>query len=137
LELRYSIQVMKVAITDGIKISVETKFRSVSILESNPRYFFEYQVTIENRNAFRVQLLRRDWFIYDSLDMPHYVSGEGVVGQKPILETGEVYVYTSACELKSEIGYMTGHYTFLNLESQVEFPVLIPRFDLIYPLKMN
>lgn len=128
---------MKTAITEGIRISVVHSFRpDYSRLQDNV-YFFEYKVSIENISSFSVQLLRRDWFIYDSLDSPKYVSGEGVVGQQPVLGPGEVYTYTSGCDLNSEIGYMTGHYTFMNLSTQTEFPVLIPRFELIFPAKMN
>ena len=128
---------MKTAITEGIKISVISKFRpELSNLDDNV-FFFDYKISIENRNSFTVQLLRREWFIYDSLSMPKYVSGEGVVGQQPILEPGEIYSYTSGCDLSSEIGYMTGHYTFRHHRNGTEFPVLIPKFDLIFPAKLN
>jgi ApaG protein len=128
---------MKTAITEGIKISVVSTYRSeLSQLDANV-FFFDYKITIENRNPFAVQLLRREWFIYDSLDTPKYVSGDGVVGQQPVLEPGEIYTYTSGCDLTSEIGYMTGHYTFIHTGNGSEFPVLIPKFDLIYPPRLN
>lgn len=128
---------MKTAITEGIRISVVSKFRPELSRPDGNVFYFDYRISIENINPFAVQLLRRDWFIYDSLDSPKYVSGEGVVGQQPLLEPGEVYTYSSGCDLSSEIGYMTGHYTFLNLESTTEFPVLIPKFELILPAKLN
>lgn len=125
------------AITEGIKITVVSQFRpELSGLQTDV-YYFDYKIRIENFNPFTVQLLRRDWFIYDSLSAPKFVSGEGVVGQQPKLEAGEVYTYSSGCDLKSEIGFMTGHYTFVNKQTQVEFAVLIPRFDLITPSKLN
>jgi ApaG protein len=125
------------AITEGIKITVVSQFRpELSGLQVDV-FYFDYKISIENFNSFPVQLLRRDWFIYDSLNAPKYVSGEGVVGQQPVLEAGETYTYSSGCDLKSEIGFMTGHYTFVNKQTDVEFPVLIPRFDLITPSKLN
>ena len=125
------------AITEGIKITVVSQFRpELSGLEVDA-FYFDYQISIENFNSFSVQLLRRDWFIYDSLKSPNYVSGEGVVGQQPVLEAGETYTYSSGCDLRSEIGFMTGHYTFVNKQTNVEFPVLIPRFDLITLSKLN
>ncbi len=128
---------METTITKGIKISVVSNFKSeYSNLLQNV-YYFEYKIEIENRSEHTVKLIRRDWFIYDSLDIPRYVSGEGVVGQQPVLSPGEVYHYSSGSDLSSEIGYMTGHYTFINLETKLEFPVFIPRFDLIFPAKMN
>lgn len=125
------------AITEGIKITVVSQFRpELSGLQVDV-FYFDYKISIENFNSFPVQLLRRDWFIYDSLNAPKYVSGEGVVGQQPVLEAGETYTYSSGCDLKSEIGFMTGHYTFVNKQTDIEFPVLIPRFDLITPSKLN
>jgi ApaG protein len=125
------------AITEGIKITVVSQFRpELSGLQVDV-FYFNYKISIENFNSFPVQLLRRDWFIYDSLNAPKYVSGEGVVGQQPVLEAGETYTYSSGCDLKSEIGFMTGHYTFVNKQTGIEFPVLIPRFDLITPSKLN
>lgn len=128
---------METTITKGIKISVVSSFKSeYSNLLQNV-YYFEYKIQIENQSEHTVKLIRRDWFIYDSLDIPRYVSGEGVVGQQPILSPGEVYQYSSGSDLSSEIGYMEGHYTFIDLETKLEFPVFIPRFDLIFPQKMN
>jgi ApaG protein len=125
------------AITEGIKITVTSKFRPELSGIDGEVFYFDYQITIENINPFSVQLLRRDWFIYDSLNSPRYISGEGVIGQQPTLVAGEIYQYASGCDLRSEIGYMTGHYTFKNLENGLEFPALIPKFDLISPTKMN
>lgn len=128
---------METTITKGIKISVVSSFKSeYSNLLQNV-YYFEYKIQIENQSEHTVKLIRRDWFIYDSLDVPRYVSGEGVVGQQPILSPGEIYQYSSGSDLSSEIGYMEGHYTFIDLETKLEFPVFIPRFDLIFPQKMN
>lgn len=125
------------AITEGIEITVRSEFKiNFSQVDLN-KFYFEYNISIQNKSPYTVQLMRRDWFIYDSLDAPKYVSGPGVVGQQPVLSPGEVYNYTSSCQLVSEIGYMTGHYTFNNLDLKTEFPVLIPKFDLIYPYKLN
>lgn len=128
---------METTITKGIKISVVSSFKSEFSNLQQDVYYFEYKIEIENQSEHTVKLVRRDWFIYDSLDIPRYVSGDGVVGQQPILSPGEVYQYTSGCDLSSEIGYMTGHYTFMELETNLEFPVFIPRFDLIFPAKLN
>lgn len=128
---------MQTAITEGIEITVESEFKINFSQVDLSRYYFEYAISIQNKSSHTVQLLRRDWFIYDSLDAPSYISGNGVVGQQPVLSPGEVYSYKSSCQLVSEIGYMTGHYTFKNLDLDTEFPVLIPKFDLIYPFKLN
>jgi ApaG protein len=128
---------MHTAVTEGVLIRVQPKFMPEYSSVENMKFFFKYHVEIENLNSFPVQLISRDWYIFDSLDLPKIVSGEGVVGEQPILKPRESYAYNSACELSSEIGYMTGHYTFKNLETNSLFPVLIPRFELYYPVILN
>lgn len=128
---------MSTAITEGIKIHVKPQFvEEYSHIEENV-YFFRYTVEMENYGDHPVQLLRRDWYVFDSLSMPKIVSGIGVVGKQPVLQPGETFSYSSVCNLESSIGYMTGHYTFKNLETENEFPVLIPQFDLYFPGALN
>lgn len=126
-----------VAITEGVLVKVTTQFRADVSQAKEGSYYFNYRVDIENQNRFPVQLIHRDWFIFDSLNPPIHVSGEGVVGQQPRLETGEAYNYTSGCEIHSEIGAMHGFYTFLNLETRDVFRVEIPTFQLVFPGRFN
>lgn len=123
--------------TSGISIVVMPKYNDkLSFIDDN--YFvFEYFITIENIHHDFVRLLFRKWYIFDSLKEPCVVQGMGVIGENPMLKRGEKYSYTSFCELKSEIGYMEGIYTFLNLETNKQFKVSIPRFELVYPFKLN
>jgi ApaG protein len=65
------------------------------------------------------------------------VSGEGVVGQQPILQPGEVYSYMSGCELSSEIGFMKGYYSFKQNGKNSTFQVFIPQFELYFPPRLN
>ncbi|MDX1651891.1 MAG: Co2+/Mg2+ efflux protein ApaG [Brumimicrobium sp.] len=132
---------MDTAITKGVKISVETTFRPDLSDISKRILFFNYAIEIENQNPFRVQLISRNWHIFDSLDNLRNVNGPGVIGEQPVLEPGEVFVYSSGCDLVSELGYMEGHYDFaqLNAEDKPEryFKVIVPRFRLEYPAKLN
>lgn len=129
---------MSIAITEGIEIKVTTRFRpDLSQPETGSSYFYNYHVTLENHNPFDVKLLHRDWYIFDSLNEPYLVSGPGVIGEQPILKTNEKFDYTSGCEIKSEIGAMSGHYTFMNLKTGMHFQVLIPSFELSFPPKLN
>lgn len=128
---------MSTAITSGIKISVEPSFRDDLSNADHGNYFYQYKVIIENRNDFSVQLLEREWYIFDSLNVPKKVKGKGVVGEQPLLAAGEVYSYLSGCELISEIGYMKGKYTFQKLGTYEQFQVEIPKFDLLFPARLN
>lgn len=128
---------MSTAITEGVQITVNTQFRPDLSHVADSQFFFNYRITIENQNDFNVQLLNRDWYIFDSLNDPDFVSGNGVVGEQPILKPGQQFTYTSGCELFSELGFMKGFYTFKNLRDGQLFQVFVPTFKLIYPPKLN
>ncbi|MEN9978139.1 MAG: hypothetical protein RLZZ569_764 [Bacteroidota bacterium] len=129
--------IQQTAITEGVLVKVNTKYRGDLSTISEGVYYFNYHIIIENQNNYSIQLIHRDWFIYDALFPAAHVSGEGVIGQQPILEAGEVFSYTSGCELRSEIGSMSGFYTFLNLVTNETIRVDIPSFNLIYPGRLN
>jgi len=128
---------MSTLITSGIQISVQTQFRPDLSNVVKSEFLFNYRIDIENTNPFSVQLLTRDWYIFDSLYNARYVNGEGVVGEQPILKPGESYTYTSGCDLCSEIGMMKGFYTFKNLIDGELFEVTVPTFKLEYQAKLN
>ena len=128
---------MTVAITNGIKVSVEVSFNSkYSSIQKN-NYIFNYQITISNESIFPMKLRSREWFIFDTLDFPRVVKGEGVIGEQPELEPGETYTYSSSCDLQSTLGKMKGYYYFDNLISNEELKVKIPTFILMYPNLLN
>jgi ApaG protein len=125
------------ATTEGVKVTVFTKYRPDLSEVDSSRYFFNYQIEILNSNNFPVKLLYRNWFIFDSLEEAHVIKGDGVIGEQPELKSGESFIYTSGCELHSEIGYMRGFYTFDNLLSGQRFDVSVPQFQLIYTPRLN
>lgn len=128
---------MVTEITQGVKVTVETEFQPGQSNLINGEYVFAYRITIENVSDNRVQLLRRHWYIFDSLGEYREVEGEGVVGQQPILHPLDVHQYVSACYLTSEMGRMHGSYTFMRMEDGKLFEVVIPEFSLIVPAKLN
>jgi len=117
-------------ITKGIRISVLTNYEGLHSQSENSMYLFSYFITIENQTNDTVQLLSRKWEIYDSLNSKEVVSGDGVVGQIPILEPQEKYTYRSNCLLQSKIGAMKGHFNMINFTSKTHFKVQIPSFQL-------
>ena len=139
---------MSTLITSGIQISVKAKFRQDLSEVTDSQFFFNYMIEIENTNNFDVQLISRDWYIFDSLNEARYVTGAGVVGEQPVLKSEERFVYTSGADLKSELGMMKGFYTFKNgkpvktkpnkdLIDGETFQVFVPTFLLEYPYKLN
>lgn len=123
--------------THNIEISAEVKYWPHYSNPKENHYFFIYFIAIENKSEYSVQLLRRHWFIFDSIGDNREVEGEGVVGELPVLEPGEKFNYNSGCNLVSDMGYMKGYYTMVKLVDGKEFTVDIPKFELIVPAKMN
>ncbi|WP_196886106.1 Co2+/Mg2+ efflux protein ApaG [Aureivirga sp. CE67] len=124
-------------VTNGIKISVKTEFESTVYRNYKLHYVFSYRLSIENQSNDTVQLLRRNWTIFDSLNEVEEVSGEGVIGEKPILKPKEKFTYKSHCILTSKIGAMKGHYEMINFTTTQKFNVNIPTFQLIVKGAIN
>ncbi len=124
-------------ISEGVIISVETFYQSSESDPMNQQFLFSYRITIENKNPFSIQLLRRHWFIYDSNGFVKEVEGEGVVGIQPLIHTNESFQYVSACCLQTELGKMEGTYLLQNQNNKKNFSVLIPSFILQAPSKLN
>ena len=124
-------------ITHGVKVSVETFYQQEYSSPSQHHYVFTYKILIENFSAYTVQLLRRHWFIYDANGVLREVEGEGVVGQQPVLEPGQVHEYVSGCNLKTELGKMKGTYMMERVMDGDRFKVNIPEFVMAVPYKLN
>ncbi|WP_445732343.1 Co2+/Mg2+ efflux protein ApaG [Mariniflexile sp.] len=124
-------------VTRGIKISVETTYEGSFYKNYKIQYAFGYTVTIENQSKDSVQLNARHWEILDALNNVEVVSGEGVIGKKPVLKPGESHTYTSGCLLTSPFGAMQGHYSMVNFTTTKNFKVTIPTFKLSAPFAIN
>jgi len=118
-------------VTNGIKISVTSNFEGTSYRNFRLYFAFSYEVTIENQSNDTVQLLERQWTIFDSLNHNEVVEGSGVIGKKPILKPSEKYTYRSNCFLTSPIGAMKGFYNMVNFSTSSAFKVYIPTFQLM------
>ncbi len=128
---------MVIAITSGIKVSVETLYQEKHSDVANLRYFFSYRITIENETDRSVKLRRRLWNIMDACGIKHEVEGEGVVGDQPEIKPGQKYQYISGCEFRTEIGKMSGNYLMQCMVTQNFFKVNIPSFLMTVPYKLN
>jgi ApaG protein len=118
-------------VTNGIKISVTSNFEGTSYRNFRLYFAFSYEVTIENQSNDTVQLLERQWMIFDSLNHNEVVEGSGVIGKKPILKPAQKYTYKSNCFLTSPIGAMKGFYNMVNFSTSRAFKVYIPTFQLM------
>lgn len=128
---------METQTTRGIRISVQSRYETAYSKPTENQYVFSYRIRIENRSPNTVQLLRRHWYITDSMGFTREVEGEGVIGKTPVIAPGEVHAYDSWCPLNSAFGYMRGTYFMLLVDEQEYFDAIVPRFALESIVALN
>lgn len=128
---------MTTAVTQGIKISVQSRFEPNFSNPIGGEYLFAYFIEIENQNDYPVQLLRRHWYIFDSNGAHREVEGRGVVGLQPLIEPGKSYSYNSACDLYTPKGTMHGTYEMRRSDTKELFTVVVPKFLMEVPHSLN
>lgn len=117
---------MSVAVTQGIRVSVDTRYLPQRSSPAQGRFVFAYTVTITNEGAELVQLRTRHWIITDANNQVEEVKGEGVVGEKPMLEPKQSFSYTSGCVLKTAWGMMNGTYQMYRRDGSMFNAVIAP-----------
>ena len=115
--------------TQGIRVTVRPVYLKDQSHPERGQFVFAYLVRIENVAQSAARLLTRRWLIHDSAGEETEVEGEGVIGEQPRIVPGGVHEYRSFCVLKSESGYMEGHYGFVR-DDGTAFNAIIPRFTL-------
>lgn len=106
-----------------------------SIVEFN-KYVFSYEVEIKNESSQAIQLMSRHWIIENSKAEIFEVKGDGVIGEQPTINPGEVYSYSSFTEISTPSGFMWGSYKMLT-EGDISFDVDIPKFELNMPRTLH
>jgi len=122
--------------TANIDIKIKTRFLDNQSEPEENRFVFSYTITIENNESEPVQLLSRHWIIRDANNKLEEVIGEGVVGEQPIIESGEIYEYTSSAILDTEIGTMEGFYEMKYSDGEIR-KAIIPLFTLSVPRTLH
>ena len=128
---------MRVDAMDGrekYRIEVDARARYVAD-QSDPsrnHYVFAYTITITNAGGTAAQLMSRHWFITDGEHNVQEVTGEGVVGQQPLLQPGEAFEYTSGATLPTPVGTMHGSYRMVAADGAT-FEAPIRTFTLSVP----
>ncbi len=128
---------MDTTTTQGVTVSVTTSYLPDYSSPVQGHYVFAYRITIRNDSEHTVKLRRRHWYIHDANGTVREVEGEGVVGQQPVLEPGEVHQYVSGCNLKTGLGKMLGNYQMERIADGRLFQVRIPEFTLVVPYRLN
>ena len=121
------------ALTQGIRVRVQSHFLPDQSSPRDDRYVFAYTITISNESTFTAQLRTRHWIITDGRGGVEEVKGDGVVGEQPRLSPGQSFQYTSGCVLTTAIGTMQGSYRFWR-DDGTYFDAQIAPFSLSTPL---
>ncbi len=120
------------AVTQGIRVSVESRYAPEYSQPQRNQWFFLYTIQIANEGTEQVQLLARHWVIRDATGRVEEVRGPGVVGETPVLEPGEAFEYTSGCPLPTPFGSMEGSYEMVTAKGE-RFRAEVARFALREP----
>ncbi len=123
--------------TRGIRVTVRAFFLTDESKPERSHYAWAYRVNIANEGRQTVQLLRRSWRITDGQGRTQHVRGEGVVGERPVLDPGESFEYTSFTPLSTPSGFMRGAYHMVIPATGEAFDVAIPGFSLDSPHQLG
>jgi len=134
--MRYSLTNPRIPMAESknyqITVSASPQFIADQSDPAADRYVFAYTITIDNTGTVPAQLISRHWVITDSNSRVQEVRGLGVVGQQPLLQPGEKFEYTSACQLETPVGTMRGSYQ-MTAEDGTQFEALVAEFTLSIP----
>ncbi len=118
--------------TEGIEVTVQSRYVANHSDPSANRYVFAYTVDIKNVSSSTVQLRNRHWVITNGRGEIEEVRGPGVVGEMPRLGTGQSFSYTSGCPLNTSVGTMHGEYEMHRDDGKVFLAHIAP-FSLSAP----
>ena len=124
------------ALTDGIRITVQSLYLADQSQPENDRYVFAYTVAIANEGTQPAQLKTRHWIITDARGTVEEVRGDGVVGEQPRILPGRVFQYTSGCVLTTPVGTMHGTYRMWR-DDGTHFDAEIAPFTLASPMSQS
>jgi ApaG protein len=122
--------------TRGIRIQVTSTYLSDRSSPKDSQYLFAYHVKISNVGTETAQLVSREWIITSAEGDVERVKGPGVVGEKPVLQPGAAFEYTSYCPLKTNVGSMQGSYQMVTAGGE-RFDAQIAPFTLAVPHALN
>ena len=115
--------------TYEFQIEANANFDAQASSPEDSRYRFAYTITVTNIGEVAAQLIARHWLITDAFEERQEVHGLGIIGRQPLLQPGEIFRYSSSCELRTPSGHMQGVYICITEDGQV-FEAPIARFAL-------
>jgi ApaG protein len=119
--------------TKGVLVTVRPIYLDEQSRPEEGHFVWAYQVQIANHGPHVVQLLRRSWSITDARGRVQVVTGDGVVGEQPVLRPGQAFEYTSGAPLETPSGFMVGQFHMMVVPTGELFDADIPAFSLDSP----
>jgi ApaG protein len=129
-------KVVSEAVTEGVRVRVRSQYLPERSSVPNRQYAFAYTIRISNESSRTVQLRARHWIITHGDGHMEEVRGPGVVGEQPLLKTGDSFEYTSGCVLGTSRGSMKGTYLMVTPDGEA-FEATIAEFALELPHTLN
>ena len=93
---------------------------------------FAYFITIHNDSDTAVTIKARKWVVRNTRGDITAVEGDGVVGQSPLIETGEKFTYNSYHLLDTNSAEAEGSYIGVDEQGR-RILVRIPKFEMMVP----
>lgn len=118
--------------TEDVIVRVVPEFLAEQSNPSDSRFIWAYSVEIDNQSDQDLTVTDRFWQIADSSGQVQEVRAAGVVGETPMVKSGETFRYTSGAPLTAPSGMMRGSYT-MQTESGESFDIIVPTFLLDSP----
>lgn len=118
--------------TEDVIVRVEPEFLAEQSNPSDSRFIWAYTVEIDNQSGRDLTVTDRFWQIADSRGQVQEVRAAGVVGETPMVKSGETFRYTSGAPLTAPSGMMRGSYT-MRAECGESFDIIVPTFLLDSP----
>ncbi len=123
---------MYVSTSKDMRITIKPSYQED--LSTNHNFFWEYVVCVENTSDSILQLVGRYWQVICSDGSIQEISGDNIVGERPVLRPGEAFEYASLANLKTSSGIIKGKYKILSKGK--EFDVEVPTFSLDNPYEV-
>jgi ApaG protein len=124
------------AISEGIKISVETFYQQQISKPVESEFVFAYLITIENHFPFSIKLKLKNSKISYGDGSYYQIHNEPVPKIWPRIEAGREFRCLCLCKLHTDIGRMQGSYVIEGEDCELR-EADIPAFDLVAPSKCN
>ncbi len=119
-----------------VQVTAVAEYVAEQSRPQDDHFVFAYHITVLNTGNVRAQLLARHWVITDGNGKTQEVHGQGVVGEQPVLGSGQAFRYTSGCVLSTPVGTMQGSYR-MRADDGHEFEAEIPAFMLAVPTALH